>query len=172
MIVKLDYSAQYKDEIKAYKSAKYIQYPVKNDELVKDEWNEMTEEDRAQWSDYCGGDKFYYEIDDNEVLKVLSKPYEQMNDLDFEIYFKIAKEKANDEDKNEFDFFDELFENQDFMKYRKQDIQKYYFYFHNTNDKYNDFWLDGTPKSAIKSYQKIYEKIYYCLNKYYPIIYD
>ena len=175
MIVKLDYSTQYKNEIMAYNSAKYIEYLVKDDEFIKDERDEMSEEERKEWSNYWGGDKYYYEIDDNEAKQVLSKQYDKMNDLDFEVYFVIANERgrtANKNEKNEFDYFDELFSNQEFMKYRKKDVNRYYFYFHKLNDKYNDFWLDNTPQSLIKNYQKIYDKIGYCLNKYYPIIYD
>ncbi len=125
MFVKLDYSTQYENEIKAYNSVKYIEYLVKDDEFIKDEWDEMSEDERDEWSNYCGGDKYYYEIDDNDARKILSKPYDKMNDLDFEIYFKIVSKMGE----SEFDYFDKLFSNQEFMKYRKKDINPLLFLF-------------------------------------------
>ena len=94
MKIKLLNPNEYSEEIKAFKTAKYIEDKVNLADSFFDDYESYTPEKIAECVEYLGGDKYYYEIDDDEAKRVLSKPYEQMNRLEVEIWFLLLAQSV------------------------------------------------------------------------------
>ncbi len=175
MRIKLSNPKEYTEEIKAFKSAKYIEDKVNLADSFFDDYESYTPEEIAECIEFLGGDKYYYEIDDDEALTVLSKPYEQMNRLDVEIWFLLTTQQRPEGDGGEYltAKTDELLKNQKFLKYRKDKINVHDFYYFYPADEYADYWKENTPKELICDFkERTLSVLRNCINKYYPIIVD
>lgn len=175
MKIKLLNPNEYSEEIKAFKTAKYIEDKVNLADSFFDDYESYTPEEIAECVEYLGGDKYYYEIDDDEAKRVLSKPYEQMNRLEVEIWFLLTEQQRPEGDDGTYiaEKTDELLKNQKFFKYRKDKINVHDFYYFYPADESGDYWKENTPKELIDDFkEQTLSVLRNCIDKYFPIIVD
>lgn len=176
MRIKLNFPDEYKEEIKDFKTAKFIKDEINLADTFFDDYETYTQEEIDECKAYLGGDKYYYDIDDKEAEKVLLKSFDEMNDLEIEIWYlfnRMNKPEKADPDKYYADTTDEFLKDQEFLKYRRDKIDRYSFYYFYPLDEESDYWNEGTPEDVIKRFNdKILRKLRRCVDKYNKIIED